>query len=193
MNLFVAFAMIFLAAPAQTGANFAGTWAMERSATGGGSSGSGGAMGGGAVAGGMSGGGGAGAASTGASNGMRAGGGSISAAGGGSLELVVTQTATALTMERRFPGVESQTTTYKLDGSESINTTGRATLKTKSRWEGAKLVTEGTQVVKTEQAEIKGTIKETRWLEKDGTMVVETVRQIDGGAASTITQTFKKK
>ena len=187
MKLVVAFAMIFLSAPAQNGASFAGTWVMEPAASrGGGSSMSGGAMGGGAMSGGP----------TGATNGMRSGGATASmgpTGGGGPIEVVVTQTAASITMERRFPGVESQTTTYKLDGSETTNVTGRTTLKTKSRWEGAKLVTEGTQVVKSDQAEIKGTIKETRWLEKDGTMVVETVREIEGRPGSTIRQTFKKK
>jgi hypothetical protein len=169
MKLIVAFAMIFFSTSVQSGANFAGTWVMERPASGGG---------GGMSGGGMS----SVGAPASASNGMRSGGGATmgAAGGGGPIELVITQTATSLTMERRFAGVEPQTTTYKLDGSESTNVTGRTTLKTKSRWDGAKLVTEGTLATKTDQAEIKGTIKETRWLEKDGTLIVETLRQIDG-------------
>jgi hypothetical protein len=154
-----------------------GTWVLEssRSAVPGGSpraSGGGGMSGGGGVR----------------VGGVRAGGG-----GGQPMEIVITQTAAELTIERQGP--TPMKWVYKLDGSESVNTNGRTTSRTKSRREGRTLVTEGTQVVLLDGNEVRGTVKEIRSLSAEGQLVVETTRTAEGmtSAPPVTTQTFKKK
>jgi hypothetical protein len=168
------FAAAALAA-AQTPPNLAGTWVLDRDKT---------------------------AARSAAPSGMRAGGpdgragaAAVGARGGPATppEWRITQTAAALRAERALPNGTTQTLVYKLDGSESTNANGRATLTTRSRWEGGKLVTEGTQLIATEQGPVAGTLKEVRWLDKEGSMVVETTRAIDENPPSTITQVFVRK
>ena len=180
-------ALYAAAAVAQSRPSFAGTWVVDRDKT----IARMGASGGGGV---RSGGGGGG----GSMSAVGGGGGSmvgVGAAGTGAApaEVTVTQTAAALTYERTTAS-GPQKFVYKLDGSESVNVNGRSTLKTKSRWEGSTLVTEGTQSTASDQGAISGTFKETRSLDKDGSMIVETVRVYEG-APSTATgvQVYVKK
>jgi hypothetical protein len=91
----------------------------------------------------------------------------------GPQNLTITQSATELTIERETPN-GAMKTVYKLDGSESENTTGRGTSKTKSTWEGATLVTAGTQTLNMQGNEVSIEMKEVRSLDADGTMVVVT-------------------
>jgi hypothetical protein len=83
--------------------------------------------------------------------------------GGAQGPITVTQDANTLTQKRG-----EQTLVYKLDGSESSNEVqgrgGVQTVKSKAKWEGAKLVIESTR-------EIQGfalTTKEERTLSADG-------------------------
>jgi hypothetical protein len=104
--------------------------------------------------------------------------------------LSIAQTATDFTVERETPnGVVKMV--YKLDGTESENNTGRGTSKTKSVWEGAALVTSGTQTMNMQGNEITIEMKETRTLEADGTMVVVTVSKSPMGERTRKT-VFKK-
>jgi hypothetical protein len=76
--------------------------------------------------------------------GGRAGGGR-GGGGGVPMEMTVKQTASALTIESMgFQGA-TQTLTYKLDGSESVNTVGQGESKSKAVWDGAKLTITTTQ------------------------------------------------
>ena len=92
----------------------------------------------------------------------------------GPVTLAIKQTAAELTIATKR-GEQSQTATYKLDGSESKNETmgrgGAQTVVSKAHWDGAKLVIEGTR-------EIQGfaiTTKEVRSLSADmKEMTVET-------------------
>lgn len=137
------------------------------------------------------------------------GGGSMSMSSGGganapaSTVVRITQTAAALTIER-VSGQVWEKVVHALDGTESVNVNGRTTMKLKSRWDGARLISEGSNV--TELADgagrFTGTIKEVRWIEKDGTMVIESTRvtnpppgvQIsNAGKPVTTVQYFKKK
>lgn len=108
-------------------------------------------------------------------------------------EWTITQTTGALVITHALAGGAVQKFIYKLDGSERVNINGRTTLTTKSRWEAGALVTTGTQSQATDAAAIKSTFKETRRLDKDGTMAVETVRQLGTAAPSTTRQTFVRK
>jgi len=82
------------------------------------------------------------------------------------------------------------TTVYMLDGTVSKNTMmgrqgGEPTEVTyTSKWDGAKLVT---TIVNP-----RGTSTETRWLEADGTMVVETTRTNPQGETITTKLVYKK-
>ena len=92
----------------------------------------------------------------------------------GPVTLTIKQTAAELTIETKR-GDQSQTATFKLDGSESKNETmgrgGAQTVASKAHWDGAKLVIESTR-------EIQGfaiTTKEVRSLSADmKEMTVET-------------------
>jgi len=112
--------------------------------------------------------------------------------GAANLEWVITQTAAALTLTRSMADGSLQKLIYKLDGSESVNVNGRTTQTTKTTVAAGKITTVGTQVVKTDQGDVTSQIKEVRSLDKDGAMVVETTRTIDGGSRTT-TQVFVKK
>lgn len=124
------------------------------------------------------------------------GGGAMSAAGGGNTMRVaggggapavtavkVTQTASSLTIER-ISGQVWEKVVHKLDGTESTNVNGNTTLKLKSRWEGAKLVSEGGSEAKLRDGSgvITASVKEVRWLEKPGVMVIETTRTVTGAS-----------
>jgi hypothetical protein len=82
------------------------------------------------------------------------------------------------------------TTVYMLDGTVSKNTqAGRqggepVEITYTSKWEGSKLVTT--------IANPRGSSTETRWIEADGTMVVETTRTNPQGESVTTKLVYKK-
>ena len=104
--------------------------------------------------------------------------------------LTITQSAAELAIERDTPNGAIKAV-YKLDGSESVNQTGRGTSTTKSTWDGATLVTAGTQVMNMQGNEVTIQMKEVRSLEADGTMVVVTTTQSPMGERTRKT-VFKK-
>lgn len=84
--------------------------------------------------------------------------------------ITITQTADTLTIAREGRGGNTMTATYKLDGTETEVRAGRGgTAKAKAHWEGSNLVIETTA----EGPNGSMTMKETRSLAADGTMVVE--------------------
>lgn len=87
--------------------------------------------------------------------------------------LTITQTAADLTIERETNNGVLKTV-YKLDGTESVNETGRGKSTTKSAWDGATLVTTGTQTMSMQGNEVSMDLKEVRSLDADGTLVVVT-------------------
>jgi len=91
--------------------------------------------------------------------------------------MTVKQTATELTVERTT-GRGPQTTTYKLDGSETEVTMGQGTAKVSAKWDGAKLVI----TTKSEQGEATQT-----WSLADGKLTI--ARTGGRGPSST---TYKK-
>jgi hypothetical protein len=97
--------------------------------------------------------------------------------GGPQGPMAITQDASTLTQKRG-----EQTMVYKLDGSESSNEVqgrgGMQTVKSKAKWDGAKLVIESTR-------EIQGfalTTKEERTLSADGKeMTIQTTASTPQG------------
>ncbi|MCX6544554.1 MAG: hypothetical protein NTV05_09085 [Acidobacteria bacterium] len=97
-------------------------------------------------------------------------------------QITITQTPTELTIERTT-GQGTQKTVYKLDGSESSNAGRGGDVKSKTNWDGPKLVTKYQQTM----GENTVDVTETRSLETDGTLKVVTAR-----GTNTRTVVFKK-
>ena len=155
-------------------ADFSGTWTLDRDASqfpqGPGGGGRGGFGGGGGRRGGGGGG------------GARGGVG-----GGGPASVTIVQTNGELVMDR-VPGGESQTVTYRLDGSESENAGPRGGMATTmSSWEGATLVTTGSQTLSTPRGEFTLETEERRKLSDAGqAMTVASTRTTPRGEIAAI-------
>jgi hypothetical protein len=148
-------------------------------------------------------------AASGGGGGSFGGGGTMSpSAGAGSgaaavTTIRITQTRASLTIER-VAGQVWDKVVHKLDGTESVNTNSATTITLKSRWEGARLISEGTSRTPLPEGggTIASTVKEVRWLDKDGALVVETTRVTNpppsiqvsnAGKPVTRVQYFRKK
>jgi hypothetical protein len=106
----------------------------------------------------------------------------------GPQSLTITQTAADITIERETPNGVMKTV-YKLDGTESVNAGGRGgEIKSKSAWEGGKLVTKYTRTM----GETTVEVTETRSLEADGTMTVVTAMKGGPQGDTTRKVVFKK-
>lgn len=81
---------------------------------------------------------------------------------------------------------------YRLDGSESTNVHEAVTLRTRSRWENGRLVTEGTQAVSTGQGDVTARFLELRWMSAEGAMIVETTRTVSGRDPTTSRAEYAK-
>ena len=104
--------------------------------------------------------------------------------------LTITQTAADLTIERQNPNGAVKAV-YKLDGTESVNDSGRGKSKTKSVWAGNTLVTTGTQTMTMQGNEVTMESKEVRSLDADGLMVVVSTTKSQMGERTRKT-VFKK-
>lgn len=154
-------AMAALAAPAAAqGTDFSGTWRLDADASELPDFGGGGRLFGGG-------------------GGRRQGGRGGPA--GGARTLVIVQTPAMLIVEQQSDR-GSRAVTYRLDGEESTSSGPRGEQTTRSRWDGAALVTEGTQSVSTPRGDFSLEFTEWRTLSADGaTMTVETVRSTPRG------------
>jgi hypothetical protein len=105
--------------------------------------------------------------------------------------LKITQTADRLTIEERFMSQVTQFV-YDFDGRENKNRTGAQIHTTRSRWEGAKFVIEGTIFQVTSRGEDSWKLREVRWMTPKGEMAVERTQVDEDGKARTVTLVFKK-
>lgn len=109
--------------------------------------------------------------------------------GGGAAPLTIVVEGQKMSINRTM-GENTQTTVYMLDGTASKNTRpgrngGEPTeIVYTSKWDGAKLVT---TIVNP-----RGTSTETRWIEADGTMVVETSATGQDGTPVVTKLVYKK-
>jgi hypothetical protein len=110
---------------------------------------------------------------------------------GGMPPLKITQTADRLTIEERFMSQVTQFV-YDFDGRENKNRTGAQIHTTRSRWDGAKFVIEGTIFQVTSQGEDSWKLREVRWMTPKGEMAVERTQVDEDGKARTVTLVFKK-
>jgi len=117
------------------------------------------------------------------------GGGRQGGMGGGPITITVAGQKMSVSRAMGQSG-NTMTTVYMLDGTASKNTmAGRGGAEPveivyTSKWNGNKLVTTITNP--------RGTSTETRWIEADGTMVVETTRTNPQGEAVTTKLVYKK-
>ena len=109
--------------------------------------------------------------------------------------VTIRQTAEKIDIENTppFPGWKPVRHVYNLTGNESVNHNGANTETTRSRWEGSKLITEGTSFSETSQGESLWKMVETRWLDAKGRMIVERRMTDEAGTLNVVTQTFDKK
>ena len=118
------------------------------------------------------------------------GGGGMRGGGMGGGPMTVKQTATDLTIERTA-GENKIVSTYKLDGTESVNKMmgrgGEVETKSTAKWDGSKLT------IATKQAAPDGSIRESSqsWTLEGGNLVVETTRTGPNGPVTAKT-TYKK-
>ena len=106
--------------------------------------------------------------------------------------LTITQTSERLTVERTFRDQVTRMS-YDFDGRENVNRTGAQIHTTRSRWEGAKFITEGTVFQATSQGETSWKLREVRSMTPGGEMVVAVTRVDEGGQSTTVTRVFRKK
>ena len=106
---------------------------------------------------------------------------------GAARTLVITQSSDLLTIEQQTPR-GGRSVRYRLDGSESTSPGPRGDLVTTSSWDGATLLTVGTQEMSTPRGDFSMDIIEQRSLGADGlTLTVESVRMLPfGEVASTL-------
>lgn len=106
--------------------------------------------------------------------------------------LTITQTPEQLTTEQaRFE--QKIRFVHHFDGRENKNVTGAQLHTTRSRWEGAKLITEGTIFQVTSQGETSWKLKEVRWLTPRGELAVEVTQVDEDDRAGTVLRIFKKR
>ena len=119
------------------------------------------------------------------------GGGGGGGRGMGAGPMTVKQTATDLTIERTA-GENKIVSTYKLDGSESVNKMmgrgGEVETKSTAKWDGSKLT------IVTKQAAPDGSMRESSqtWSLEGGNLVVESTRPGRDGNPMTAKTTYKK-
>jgi len=96
--------------------------------------------------------------------------------------LRVRQTDREVVFERRLNGGDSvRVVTYALDGSERTSKAGSQQVKARSRWDGDRLVTKGTQSASVLFVRMSATFDEDRRLADNGkTMIAESVFVRDG-------------
>lgn len=101
------------------------------------------------------------------------------------------QTGDRLIIEHTFRGQVTRVS-HDLDGRENRNHTGAQIHTTRTRWEGTKLVTEGTTFQTTSAGEESWTLREVRWLTPRGEMAEEVTRVHEDGGSSTVLRVFRK-
>jgi hypothetical protein len=114
----------------------------------------------------------------------QAGGGGGRMGGMAAESIAIEQTSAEVRREAKM-AERTLTRAYKLDGSESVNETPRGQLKTRSKWDGAKLVTSGTSEVQGPNGPFTLESTETMMLDAQGRLVIETVSKTPMGERTT--------
>jgi hypothetical protein len=107
------------------------------------------------------------------------------------VETVITHTPEQLIIERDF--IKRVRHVHHLDGREDTNRNGAQVHTTRTRWEGDRLVTEGSTFQVTSHGETSWQVKEVRWLTPKGELALETTRTDEAGDARTVYQVFRRQ
>jgi len=109
--------------------------------------------------------------------------------------ITITQSGETLTIQHDppLPGWKAQRYVYNLAGKKSVNHNGANILTTTSRWDGKKLVNEGTSYSETSHGESTLKWRETIWLEGKQRLLFETRTIDEAGTTHLVTQTFDRK
>ena len=105
---------------------------------------------------------------------------------------VITQTAERITVAQTFMG-QTNRITYELDGRENKNRRGAQILTTRTRWDGNRLVTEGTIHQVTSAGEESWKLREVRSMSAKGEMVLDVTHVDEDRKSRTVTQVLKKR
>jgi hypothetical protein len=105
--------------------------------------------------------------------------------------IVITQTPASLTVEREALGKVIRYS-FTIDGPESVNKSGAVTMTTRTRWDGATLVTEGTQSQVTSQGYAAWKYRQTFATDTQGALVLETTFTAADGTQTVGIQVFKR-
>lgn len=109
--------------------------------------------------------------------------------------ITITQTVDTVRLQHAppFPDWKGQLYIYSLTGKETKNYNGANVQTTKSRWDGNKLVIEGTSYSETSQGESTWKLVETIWLDAKGRLLIEKRMTDEGGKTDVVTQTHDRK
>ena len=110
-------------------------------------------------------------------------------------ETTIKQTAETIVIEMAPPaaGFNGLRHAYDLSGKPSVNRNGANTQTTKSRWDGTKLVTEGTSFSETSQGDFHWKYVEIRGIDTKGRMLVETRTTDESGKTNIVQRVFIRK
>ena len=104
---------------------------------------------------------------------------------------VIRQTATAIAIENT-PFDTPIIYTYALDGSESRNASGAMTMTSRTRWEGDRLITEGTRVSITNQGRLVWKFKEVRYFDATRAHVIDRTFTGEDGTTTSSRQVLER-
>ena len=105
---------------------------------------------------------------------------------------VITQTAERITIAVTFMGNTTRIV-HDFDGRENKNRQGAQIHTTRTRWDGDKLVTEGTNFQTTSAGEESWKRREVRWMTAKGEMGLEVTQIDEDGKSRTVTQVFRRE
>jgi hypothetical protein len=107
-------------------------------------------------------------------------------------DLTIEHSAAAIAIARTaFDQVTMQR--FALDGTESTNRSGAVTRVTRSRWDGAKLVTEGRMSQVTSQGYAAWTVREILSLDARGRLIIDSEWVSSDGVRTASTKEYTKK
>lgn len=107
------------------------------------------------------------------------------------VQTIITQSAEQITIELVW--MARNRYVYHFDGRQDTNSNGAQTHTTRTRWEGNRLVTEGTTFQVTSAGEDSWRFKEVLWLTPKGEMTIETTRVRDDAPPATVLRVYHRK
>ena len=104
----------------------------------------------------------------------------------------VRQTDRDIVVERQLTGGPVRAVRYSWDGGEASSRAGSVTVKARSRWEGDRLLTSGTQTASVALIRISATFDEVRYLNDDGKTMVQDSTFLRGGQSTKRRLVFRR-